>query len=320
MAKALGTLNDLTGKVAIVTGPTSGIGFVTAQELARKGAKVYLAARNEQKASESLARLEREGTAPGNGPLAWLPLDLADPMLARKAAEEFLTREDRLDILVNNAAMTSADYHVGPLGVQDVQIVNYFSPVVFTDGLLPLMKKTAAQPGADVRIVNVSTGAHYIVTPVSFKTKEDFNFQYKGQFLERLKRYALSKVACHLYANELQRRLTAEGVDIICITLHPGAIYTEGSRHIAPGRWYLPLILLFFSIFFKTALQGATTTLIAAAAPHVRAQSTKYKGAYLHPYAQLTTPSKAVHNEKLAEELWETTDVFLKEWGVRQPA
>ncbi|KAH9921374.1 hypothetical protein B0H21DRAFT_701637, partial [Amylocystis lapponica] len=92
-------LPDLTGKVIIVTGGSSGIGYATLQHLARHGAKVYMAARSEAKAQAALARLEAEGVAPGNGTVRWLPLDLCDPRNAQKAAEEFMAKEKRLDVL-----------------------------------------------------------------------------------------------------------------------------------------------------------------------------------------------------------------------------
>jgi len=88
---------ELDGKVAIVTGSTSGIGFAVVQILVRKGAKVYIAARSEEKAKASLKRIEDEGH--GKGQAEWLHLDLSDPALAKKSAEEFLTKEQRLDIL-----------------------------------------------------------------------------------------------------------------------------------------------------------------------------------------------------------------------------
>lgn len=112
-------LNDLAGKVAIVTGakcvtftlissllriltscnaPTStGIGYHTVKFLARKGAKVYLGARNKSKAMAAICQLEEEGIGPGE--VVWLPINLSDPQWAKKAAEEFLEKESRLDIL-----------------------------------------------------------------------------------------------------------------------------------------------------------------------------------------------------------------------------
>ena len=92
-------IQDLTGKVIIVTGGSGGIGYNTVQQLARKGAKVYLAARNETKASSALERLKHEGLAPGNGEVEFLKVDLSDPKATKSAAERFIQLEKRLDVL-----------------------------------------------------------------------------------------------------------------------------------------------------------------------------------------------------------------------------
>ncbi|KAG5342647.1 hypothetical protein C0989_010615 [Termitomyces sp. Mn162] len=95
----LSDIIDLKGKVIIVTGGNKGIGYATVQHLARGGAKVYLAARNEERARKAIETLRQGGFTPGNGEVLWLKLDLGDPSHAKKAADEFLTRETRLDVL-----------------------------------------------------------------------------------------------------------------------------------------------------------------------------------------------------------------------------
>jgi len=98
-------LVDLKGKVVIVTGGNRGIGYATVRFFARAGAKVYLAARNPQAALEAIQLLDSDGLGPGNGEILFLKLDQSDPRKAKAAAEEFLKRESRLDILVLNAAL-----------------------------------------------------------------------------------------------------------------------------------------------------------------------------------------------------------------------
>ena len=95
----LSELSDLTGKVVIVTGGNGGIGYYTVQFLARKGAKVYMAARNEEKASLAIGKLKKEGLEPGNGEVLFMKLDLSDPKGTRSAAEKFVQQEKRLDVL-----------------------------------------------------------------------------------------------------------------------------------------------------------------------------------------------------------------------------
>ncbi|KAG2034781.1 hypothetical protein BDR03DRAFT_1013094, partial [Suillus americanus] len=90
-------LPDLSGKVILITGGNAGIGYSTVKHLARRGAKVYMAARNQTKAEEAIAQLKVEGLGPGNGDIIWLELDLKDPRNAKKAAERFMKLEKRLD-------------------------------------------------------------------------------------------------------------------------------------------------------------------------------------------------------------------------------
>ena len=90
-------------QIILVTGGNSGIGYETVKVLFAKGATVYLAARSESKADEAIARLEKEVSATGRGKVVFLELDLSDLRSVRKAAEEFLSKESRLDVLFNNA-------------------------------------------------------------------------------------------------------------------------------------------------------------------------------------------------------------------------
>jgi len=151
-------LADLTGKVAIVTGANTGIGYHTVKLLARQGAKIYLGARNESKAKAAIAELEREGLGPGQ--VVWLHVDMSEPTWAQDAANEFLKKESRLDILVNNAAVLAGPYVLTKDGLNLTMVVNHFSPVVFIRTLLPLMIQTSKEPNSDVRIVTVGSCAH----------------------------------------------------------------------------------------------------------------------------------------------------------------
>lgn len=101
---------------------SSGLGLETVKALARHGAKVYLATRNRQKGIDAIERIKTAGLSPGNGQIELLELDLATPKLAKSSAEEFLNREKRLDILVNNAAVCVFLLHLchGPCADWDI--------------------------------------------------------------------------------------------------------------------------------------------------------------------------------------------------------
>ncbi|KIY48443.1 NAD(P)-binding protein [Fistulina hepatica ATCC 64428] len=284
-------LEDMTGKVVIVTGANTGIGLTTVKYLARKGAKVYLGARNESKATGALAQLESEGVAPGQ--VLYLHVDLSDPRSAKKAAGEFMKRETRLDVLSD-----------------------HISPFLCTHTLLPLMKKTAQEPASDVRIINVASNAHKRTSAITarFRTPEELNRDHTDAQWSDWSRYAVSKLANVMHASALQRRLSAEDIPIVCMSLHPGVVNTWADRTPAP----IIANVLFY--FFGDDLEfGAYTSCFAAASPLVREEREHYEGAYLVPLGQLGGPGDRLPRSEdidLQDELWNTTEVVLENLGL----
>ncbi|KAF9225117.1 NAD(P)-binding protein [Gyrodon lividus] len=309
-------LPDLSGRVVIVTGGNAGIGYATVKHLARQGAKVYMAARNKSKAEEAIAKLKQEGLAPGNGEVVWLELDLSDPRNAKKTAEEFLSKESRLDVLIHNAAIMVEGYKLSPNdGVQEIMLVNAISPFVLTRGLLPVLKQTAAEPNADVRIVVVSSSGHQLVPgKPRFRNIDDINNEYKSAVIPSFARYCYSKLANILYASELQRRLDAEGSLITVISLHPGAVNTFSRKpQLQKFSWLVDILVY---PFFVHPDVGGYTSVIAAASPEVAHNRDMYKGAYLVPVGKLKKPTDTARDEGIARELWETMEGFLADKGI----
>ncbi|KAH9941219.1 NAD(P)-binding protein [Epithele typhae] len=313
-------LPDLKGKVVLVTGGSSqGIGYATVQHLARKGAKVYMASRSESLAKEAILRLHREGLGPGNGEVEYLSLDLGDPRKTKASAEAFLAKEKRLDILINNAAQLYAQPTMGPDGIIESMMTNYFGPVVFTNTLLPLLKQTAQKPDNDVRIVVVASDSalEFSRKEVNFKTVEDLNETFGTGILHGQSRYAKSKLANALWAKELQRKLDAEASPIPVVTVHPGPVMTEGVENYPaiPIAFLRSLVLFLARPLFSTASVGAYPSVFAAASPVVKAQSDKYKGAYLRPPCTIG-PMELAEDEQRAKDLWSITERMLKQWDV----
>jgi len=106
---------------------STGIGYATVKHLARKGAKVYMAARNKARAEAAIAKLQREGLGPGNGEVVWLELDLCDPRNSKKAAQEFMNKEDRLDVLSTFSFFFFFRFGV-PWNMRALTIVSFLSP------------------------------------------------------------------------------------------------------------------------------------------------------------------------------------------------
>ncbi|TDL15523.1 NAD-binding protein [Rickenella mellea] len=308
-------LPDLTGKVAIVTGSNSGMGFRAVQQLARKGAKVYLAARNESRATGAISQLEAEGLGPGNGKVEWLKLNLSDPKQAKAAAEEVLSKEKTLDILVNNAAIQSSPWQMNYIGIQETMVVNHLSPYIFTKTLIPLLKSSALA-GNDVRIVNVTSSTIALLpSNTHFRTKEDYNIKYQGQLMDGLKRYGTSKLANMLWTNELQRTFDAEKVPVICMSVDPGGVITEGSVAGTKKNVWMWLIFHVSKPFLYTAEQGGHSITLPAASPVVRANRELYRGALLKDM-KLSAKPKIGQDETLQKELTDSTERLLGEMGL----
>ncbi|KAM5531420.1 hypothetical protein V8D89_012753 [Ganoderma adspersum] len=315
-------LLDLSGKVILVTGGNSGIGYNTAQQLARKGAKVYIAGRSEARVAAAIERLRAEGLEPGNGTLEWVELDLSDPRKAKEGAEKFLARETRLDVLVHNAAVMNGDYVLNDDGIIDSMATNCFSPVVYTQALLPLLRKTAQQPDSDVRIVWVSTAAMSMLKgrDIHFRSIEEVNEKFGIHPLQALLRYANSKLAAILAAKKLQEKFDDEDLPITIISLHPGAVWTEGLANLPNFNW--PIVGSILSAVARrimlTADIGAHPSVIAAASPAVKAEKEKYRNGFIwQPVGALgDAPTPQCNDEKLAEELWATTEALLREWDI----
>ncbi|KAG7446796.1 uncharacterized protein BT62DRAFT_893644, partial [Guyanagaster necrorhizus] len=207
------------------------------------------------------------------------PHDVKDPRLTKNAAEDFLSREKRLDVL--------SESHI--------------STFLFTQTLLSLMIETSKMPDSDVRLVNVASNAHLngpSANPdIRFQSIDDFNGEYKEMFWPDSGRYGVSKLMNVIYTTELQRRLSTKSIPITCISLHPGSVDT-GWAWRAP---YPRLATIVFKIFFIGPDQGAYTSCFAAASPLVKADPDKYKGQYIRPVGRIVAKNPNVAKAGLAE-------------------
>ncbi|KAG8879218.1 hypothetical protein FRB98_005786 [Tulasnella sp. 332] len=305
---------DLTGKVALVTGGNAGIGLYTVAELVKHGAKVYMGSRSESRATGAMSQLKAEGYLEGTkGEVVWQKLDISKPALARASAEEFLQRETRLDILVHNAGLSASPEHfqkVDPeTAISAIMSTNHLGPFALTATLLPLLKKTAEAPGSDVRIVTVTSKAYSMAKKVSWKSTEEWLFK-SGGFLNNTGFYGTTKLANILFSKELQRRLDAEGSDVISISIHPGEVATAMADEFF-GGWALSRlmnVIFKFMGWYLTPQEGAYNSLFAATAPIVRKEKTRYAGAFLIPFGVWKEASSEANDPVAAQELWDTSE------------
>jgi len=302
---------DLTGKVALVSGGNGGIGYHTVKELAKHGAKVYMGSRSEAKAKTALVQLKDEGALDGPGSVEWLKLDISTPALARAGAEEFMRRESRLDILVNNAGLLASSEVFVPtdtkVPVALIMSTNHIGPFVLTNTLLSLIKKTAAEPGSDVRVINVASDGHRNTLVNDWK-RADWNWKSNG-LMPDIKAYGTSKLANILFAKELQRRFDNDGVNAMSISLHPGVIATEGGLNSTNAVPFVSgIVRMIFKFVGLTPAQGAYTSLFAATSSYVAANRSEYAGAYLDPFGVIAKPNPEAENLQNAKDCWVTTE------------
>ncbi len=247
---------DLRGKNVVVTGGNSGMGFVTARELARGGARVTLACRNVAAAGAAAAEIAR---AAGNGSVGVVRLDLASFASARACAEELAAKLDRLDVLVNNAGTYTQGDETTEDGIHPTMQTNYFGPYLLTRLLMPLLSES---PSA--RIVNVSS-AMYAVGALNL-SKPSFLVARNG-----FAAYAASKLAMILFTQELARRAEADGIAVN--VLHPGLVNT---KIMTLRKWYDIFIRAYVDRHSVDAETGARTSIFLASSDAVEGITGKY--------------------------------------------
>ncbi|MFE3325022.1 oxidoreductase [Streptomyces sp. NPDC059176] len=282
---------DQSGRTAVVTGANSGIGLVTARELARRGARVVLACRSEARGKTAQALIERQ--VPG-AEVEFRPLDLADLASVRQFAQAYEPR--RLDLLINNAGVMALPYGRTADGFETQFGVNHLGHFALTGLLLPRLLDT---PGA--RVVTVSSGLHMLANI----DMGDLNSEHRYR---RWIAYGRSKTANLLFVHELARRLRATGSDVVAAAAHPGYaatnLQTAGAR--MEGRKAAERIAdLANRIVAQPAESGALPSLYAATAPGVRPDS--FTGPRLQGWRGAPTASWRARwtlNDVAGERLW----------------
>ena len=280
---------DQTGRVAVVTGANSGLGYETARVLAQHGAVVVMACRNAQKAEAAANKIRALNPT---GEVVVMTLDLSDLKSVQDFAEAFRASYDRLDLLVNNAGIMVPPLGRTAQGFETQFGVNHLAHFALTARLLGLLEST---PGA--RVVNVSSAAHRFGR-IDF---EDLNWHARRY--AAMPAYGQSKLANLLFTYELQRRLTGSGQGVLAVVAHPGWASTglqgqDGGSQLANR------------LFAQPQAMGALPALYAATAPDV------VGGGYYGPSGLLElggtperVPSNArSHDEQDARRLWDVSE------------
>jgi NAD(P)-dependent dehydrogenase (short-subunit alcohol dehydrogenase family) len=246
----------MQGKTVLITGANQGIGKAAAIALAAKGAHVVMVARNAEKGRAALAEVQ----AAGSGGAELILADFSSQEQVHRAAAEFRSRHQRLDVLLNNAGVFVPERHVTADGLEETFAVNHLGYFALTRALLDVLQATP-----EARIVNVSSEAHRNAKMVW----DDLQFErtrYRG-----FKVYGQSKLANVLFTYELARRLEGTGVTANC--LHPGVI-ASGFGQTYGGA--VSMLVKIARPFLLSAEEGAQTSVYLASSPEVAGVTGKY--------------------------------------------
>jgi len=293
---------DQSGRLAVVTGANSGIGLVTARELAGKGAKVIVACRDTSKGEAAVDRM-RIDLAP-NGSEADFEvraLDLADLASVRAFATRVITdHPDGIDLLINNAGVMAPPRQETADGFEMQLGTNHLGHFALTGLLFDQLGKKP-----DSRVVTVSSNAHKM-------GKINFDDLQSKHRYRRWNAYGQSKLANLIFALDLQKRIDEAGLDMKSMGAHPGLSSTNlGSAGTGTGNGIVNLLttpVLKFShvVFAQDSEHGALPTLYAATVPDLTG------GSYIGPDGigehrgapTIVAPRKVAHNHEVADRLW----------------
>ena len=284
---------DQTGRVAVITGANSGLGYETAAALAEHGAHVVLAVRNLDKGKEAASRIAAKNP---RADVALQELDLTSLESIRAAADQLRSDHDRIDLLINNAGVMYTPKSTTKDGFELQFGTNHLGHFALTGLLLDRLL-----PVVGSRVVTVSSVGHRILADIHFE-----DLQWERRY-NRVAAYGQAKLANLLFTYELQRRLASQGTTIAAAA-HPGMSDTELMRNMPA-----PLVSAFERIaplIAQDAAIGALPTLRAATDPAVLG------GQYYGPdglgqtrgYPKIVGSSKKSHDVDLQRRLWTVSE------------
>ena len=270
------------GKVALVTGGTSGIGKATAMALAAMGADVVVVGRDRGRGERAVEEIRAQTGARVDLALA----DLSSQAEVRELAEEFRRRYDRLDVLVNNAGLVQSTRTETPDGLESTFAINHLAPFMLTNLLLDMLKESAPS-----RVVTVSSEAERWGN-IDFDDLQSKK-KYRGFPV-----YGMTKLANIMFTYELAERLEGTGVTATC--MHPGAVNTRfGTNNSGP----MTILFRAFKPFMRTPEQGADTVIWLAASPEVEGVTGRY-----YSDRKPLEPRKFANDPDARRRLWEESE------------
>ncbi|XP_053662322.1 WW domain-containing oxidoreductase [Anopheles marshallii] len=285
---------DLNGKVALITGANTGIGFETARSLVLHGCEVIFACRDEKSTKDAIERIRTEKEAAGQR-CSFVSLDLSSLRSTKQAAEEVKKRHKHIDMLILNAGVFALPHSVTEDGFERTFQVNHLAHFYLTNLLSDLYDHAT-------RIVVVSSESHRMSTlPSGGGLSESDLCPPQHKFWSMIA-YNNSKLCNVLFAVELAKRWKSRGISVF--VLHPGNMV---SSALSRNWWFYRFLFGLVRPFTKSLQQAASTTIYCATAYELTGLTALY---FNNCY--VCDPSGASKNEQLQQSLWELSDKMIQ--------
>lgn len=286
------TEKTMAGKYVLITGGTSGIGEITAQQLAQMGASVIITGRDGSRCQKTIAKIKHHVP---DACIDYLLVDLSNLAQVRNLSKQFEDKYSQLDILINNAGAIYLRRHVSVDGYELTFATNHLGHFLLTHRLLPLLK-SAAVNNRGAHIINVSSNAHKGAEIKFDDLQSERNYQ-------AMRVYGMSKLANILFTFELDRRI--KGYNVRVNALHPGLIRTNiGVNHNPLAKI---IYRLFVYPFAMPTEEGARTSVYLASS----SDSIDISGEYFVGCKPVQADPVA-YDLAVAERLWNVSSDLVK--------
>jgi NAD(P)-dependent dehydrogenase (short-subunit alcohol dehydrogenase family) len=277
------------GKIAIITGGNTGLGFEISKQLAKRGATVIIACRTSSKGENAIQQIEATLKRPIKASV--IPLDLTKIESIKNFAQKFKEKYSKLDLLINNAGVVNlAEKMTTAEGLEMHMATNHLGHFALTGLLYEVIK---ASPNA--RVLTMSSGSHQLGN-INF---DDFNWEKRKY--DRGKAYGDSKLANLLFVRSLQELFDRENINALSVAAHPGLSATERQQSIGIGGWLSKILA-------QPVWKGALPALKAATDPNVKAMEYYGPRYGLRGYPSLAKMSKKAFDKKVAKKLWQLSE------------
>jgi NAD(P)-dependent dehydrogenase (short-subunit alcohol dehydrogenase family) len=287
---------DLSGKIIVVTGGNSGLGFEAVKAFASKNALVIMACRSVEKGENAKKQILAQNP---NSSITVMPLDLTDLSSIHNFVAEFKKQHNQLNVLLNNAGIMMVPYGLTKDGFELQMGTNHLGHFALTGLLLDVLKSTPTS-----RVVNVSSMAH----KSGIMDFENLLFE-NGKDYSPMKAYGRSKLSNLLFTYELQRFFEKNKIDCVAIAAHPGVSDTNLFVHAAP-KWAMNLLRPLFLMMIQPASMGALPEIRAAV--DQKAKGSEYYGPNgrreVKGYPIIVQSNAASHDKESARKLWEISE------------